>query len=148
MGKHLGPRTLEPKCFTLEPKCRYPEFRKTSLRRNVSQRTLEPDGPLKHTIYKMSAHTTSTRTQTRGTIGRVSGRKVSTSSRSGSKFRAGIDLRTGRSKKQKNTTFKKHFRLCGNLLWGHANLSQSRSIFNAKVQRLRKDLSVTAKVQG
>ena len=71
MGKHLGPRTLEPKCFTLKPKCRYPEFRKTSLRRNVSQRTLEPDGPLKHTIYKMSAHTIVTHTQTRGTIGRV-----------------------------------------------------------------------------
>ena len=80
MGKHLGPRTLEPKCFTLKPKCRYPEFRKTSLRRNVSQRTLEPNGPLKHTIYKMSAHTIVTHTQTRGTIGRVSGRKVSTSS--------------------------------------------------------------------
>ena len=81
MGKHLGPRTLEPKCFTLKPKCRYPEFRKTSLRRNVSQRTLEPNGPLKHTIYKMSAHTIVTHTQTRGTIGRVSGRKVSTGSR-------------------------------------------------------------------
>ena len=65
MGKHLGPRTLEPKCFTLKPKCRYPEFRKTSLRRNVSQRTLEPNGPLKHTIYKMSAHTIVTHTQTR-----------------------------------------------------------------------------------
>ena len=101
MGKHLGPRTLEPKCFTLKPKCRYPEFRKTSLRRNVSQRTLEPNGPLKHTIYKMSAHTIVTHTQTRGTIGRVSGRKVSTGFRSGSKFRAGIDLRTGKTKNKK-----------------------------------------------
>ena len=36
MGKHLGPKTLEPKCFTLKPKCRYQEVRKTSLRRNVS----------------------------------------------------------------------------------------------------------------
>ena len=104
MGKHLGPKTLEPKCFTLKPKCRYPEFRKTSLRRNVSQRTLEPNGPLKHTIYKMSAHTIVTHTQTRGTIGRVSGRKVSTGSRSGSKFRAESRLparKIEKTKKQK-----------------------------------------------
>ena len=29
--------------------------------------------------------------------------------------------------------FKKHFRLCGNLEWGHANLSLFRSIFHGKV---------------
>ena len=101
MGKHLGPKTLEPKCFTLKPKCRYPEFRKTSLRRNVSQRTLEPNGPLKHTIYKMSAHTIVTHTQTQGTLGKGFRAETSTGFRRGSKFRTGIDLRTGKNEKQK-----------------------------------------------
>ena len=66
----------------------------------------------------MSAHTIVTHTQTRGTIGRVSGRKVSTGSRSGSKFRAGIDFRPGRSKKNEN----KNTSDCAETYWGRANL--------------------------
>ena len=79
MGKHLRPGTLEPKCCRLSRNAVTRKF-ENILEEKCQPPTLEPNMPRKHTIYKMSAHTIVTHTQTRGTIGRVSGRKVSTSS--------------------------------------------------------------------
>ncbi len=79
----------------------------------------------------MSAHTIVTHTQTRGTIGRVSGRKVSTSPPK--RIEVSGRNRPSDRKKQK-TNFKKHFRLCGNLLWGHANLLWIVPILKLPVQ--------------
>ena len=55
-----------------------------------------------------------------------------------------IDLRTEKTKKRNCITLPD----CAVTYWGHANLFSVSFQFSLPVQRLRKDLSVTAKVQG
>ena len=85
MGKHLGPRILEPKWGLLGQNAATRRF-ENLLEEKWQPPTLEPDGPRKHTIYIC-----------------FPGEKFRQAPRRGSKFRAGIDVRTGKTKNKLKT---------------------------------------------